>query len=283
MKMVSQQMIDHVAQPAFRLATCWRIERADAVVSGFTDSNDPIDYDGVTYSPAASFARTAITARAGTANDNLDVEGILSADAILESDLLFGVYDYAKVRVFAVNPDDLSMGDIPMIAGSLGPVSTTADGFRAQLLGLAWRLNSRMGEVTTPNCRAIFGSARCGVNKQAYTSSHSVSAVVSRRAFVVSTLTGAPTDAYTTGELTFTSGANAGSSHEVKSVLSGTVTLYLPTSYPIEVGATFTITEGCDKRFKTCRDRFHNEPNFQGEPDIPGADTFFQHAGRTVE
>ena len=41
---------------------------------------------------------------------------------------------------------------------------------------------------------------------------------------------------------------------------------------PIQVGDTFTVTTGCDKRFATCLNRFNNAVNFRGFPQIPGND-----------
>jgi uncharacterized phage protein (TIGR02218 family) len=47
---------------------------------------------------------------------------------------------------------------------------------------------------------------------------------------------------------------------------------------PIEVGDTFDITAGCDKRLETCRDRFSNVVNFGGFPHMPGNDYALAYA-----
>ncbi len=39
------------------------------------------------------------------------------------------------------------------------------------------------------------------------------------------------------------------------------------------------LTEGCDKRFATCRTRFANSENFRGEPHLPGNDLLTRYPG----
>lgn len=78
------------------------------------------------------------------------------------------------------------------------------------------------------------------------------------------------------GIVAWTTGENTGLTMEVKSYVSGQVTLALPMPYPIAVLDEFTIVAGCDKSFVTCRDRFDNVVNFRGEPYVPGIDKIVQ-------
>lgn len=82
---------------------------------------------------------------------------------------------------------------------------------------------------------------------------------------------------YTTGFFTYgivkwLTGANAGYSMEVKGNSPGVVELTMLMPFPIQVGDTYQISEGCDGLFGTCKSRFNNVVNFQGEPYIPGPD-----------
>jgi uncharacterized phage protein (TIGR02218 family) len=43
-------------------------------------------------------------------------------------------------------------------------------------------------------------------------------------------------------------------------------------SFAVLPGDRAELTQGCDRRFSTCRDRFANAVNFQGEPHLPGND-----------
>jgi hypothetical protein len=82
---------------------------------------------------------------------------------------------------------------------------------------------------------------------------------------------------YDGGLIHFLSGANAGLSIEMKQVssLAGgavNIQLYLKTPFAVVAGDQFVAVPGCDKRRSTCKDKFHNIVNFQGEPDVPGND-----------
>ncbi len=81
------------------------------------------------------------------------------------------------------------------------------------------------------------------------------------------------------GKVTFTSGANIGLSMEVKTYVTGTIVLQLPMPYPIEAGDTYSLVQGCDRSFATCRDRHNNVINFRGEPHLPGQDKLYQFGG----
>ena len=75
--------------------------------------------------------------------------------------------------------------------------------------------------------------------------------------------------------MTFTGGANAGLSVEVKTHRKSdavALDLWQAMPEPIAVGDAFTVTAGCDKRFSTCHDKFDNVVNFRGFPHIPGND-----------
>ncbi|MBY4799891.1 DUF2163 domain-containing protein [Burkholderia cepacia] len=81
------------------------------------------------------------------------------------------------------------------------------------------------------------------------------------------------------GNVTWTSGANAGLNAPVKTSAVGSVTLGMPMPNPIHVGDTYTIVAGCDKQLGTCRDRYNNVVHFRGEPYVPGPDTILRAQG----
>jgi hypothetical protein len=78
------------------------------------------------------------------------------------------------------------------------------------------------------------------------------------------------------GSVTFTSGANAGLSMEVRSFAPGAIELILPMPRSVAIGDQFTIVAGCDRTMGTCSGRFANLNNFRGEPYIPGNDILLQ-------
>jgi uncharacterized phage protein (TIGR02218 family) len=271
-KTVSSALAQHLVGEVTTLATCWQITRRDGVVLGFTDHVRDLEVDGVTYRAASGYTRTAIRGTADLAVDNLDVESVFSSDGITEEDLRAGKYDFAEIRVFLVNYQDLSQGVLKLRRGWLGDVTIRDGMYVAELRGMTQRLQVTVGEVYAPDCAADLGDARCGVDLAALEESGTVVAVPSATAF--ETMLPQATGWYDGGEFTWTGGANAGQTVAVRSWDAATslLSLFLPALYPMQAGDAFTIRPGCDKSFATCQAKFDNVVNFRGFPHVPGTD-----------
>lgn len=116
--------------------------------------------------------------------------------------------------------------------------------------------------------------------EQAWTRHGTVSTVTSNRQFQASISESRSVDDwFTGGVLTWESGNNAGRSVEVKDYTHATtdILLFLPMNYTIQAGDKFRIQVGCDKKYATCRDKFDNYKNFQGEPYLTGTDNFHNY------
>lgn len=81
------------------------------------------------------------------------------------------------------------------------------------------------------------------------------------------------------GTVTWDTGANAGTTQDVRTFSPGVVTLGLPAPYAIAPGDTYTIVAGCDRQVGTCVKHFNNVVNFRGEPYIPGPDVILAPQG----
>jgi uncharacterized phage protein (TIGR02218 family) len=281
MKTATTALSAHLSQEVTTLATCWRVTRRDGAEFFFTDHDQDIAFDGHIYLARTGYSRTAIANDASMAVDNLDVDGVFDAAAITEPDMRAGLFDYAEVRVFLVNWADPSMGALKMRRGWFGEVILTEQGaFRTELRGMVQALQQRIGEIYSPECRADLGDARCKVDLAAFTRTGTVTSATDRAVFFA-TLDGAATADgwFNGGALTFTSGANAGKTTEVKAwtASSGRFELFLAVGYAISAGDTFSVYPGCDKRLDTCIGRFNNVLNFRGEPYVPGIDAMMWH------
>ena len=159
--------------------------------------------------------------------------------------------------------------------GWLGEVTLRGGQFIAEMRSLSSRLQQMIGEVYTKSCRATLGDARCGVNLAAYTVNGVVTNVASSYTFSDSAR-GEASDYFTYGLVTFTSGANAGISMEIRNYNAGQFGLFLPMPYAIAVGDHYTARAGCDKSFETCIAKFNNAVNFRGEPHVPGTDVLLE-------
>lgn len=294
MKTVSAGLAAHLASETQTLATCWLVTLVNGgspiPVYGFTDHNENLVIDAVTYEAATGYTATDIASKSNLDVDNLDIQGLLSSPSITEDDLRAGLWDYAHFQIFQVNYSDLSQGKMYQRVGNLGQITVDREQFRAELLGLMQRYQTSIGEKTSPGCRATLGDSRCGVNllgSPALTFSATVDSIAADDITITaSALTqpspgiGSPTVAesgyFEYGKLTFTSGLNAGRSMEVKQYAQGVVTLHLPMPYQVTAGDTFNVSAGCDKRLTTCRDKFNNVVNFRGEPWLAGRDKLAQ-------
>jgi uncharacterized phage protein (TIGR02218 family) len=280
---------DHIQYPVTTLCTCWKINRLDGVVMGFTDHSRNLRFsdgtaDGeVSYLAATGYTRSNIQNQASLAVDNLEIEGILDDVRITDEDLRAGVYDAALVTVSMVNWVHPLGGGVILKKGLLGEISLMDGRYTAEVRGLSQHLAQRFIEVYTPDCRADLGDARCTVDLSLYTDLGVVATVVgdSKRRRFTATLTPQVAGIARTagfflgGKLVWTSGGNRTRVGEVRNWDSETndFMLYLPVGSEILVGDTFTVSAGCDKQKSTCKDVFNNILNMRAEPFVPGLDT----------
>ena len=265
---------NHLQSGATTLATCWRIERRDGVVLGFTDHDRALNFDGVTFAPETGASGSAIVSTADLAIDNADIEGILNDDALSADDLSAGRYDGAQVEVFRVNWADPSQR-VQMKAAVIGEVLRQGDEFRAELRGLSHHLDQAVGRVYQRLCDINVGSARCGVDLDdpAYRTSGNVTALRGEQGFSADGFDLFEDGWFALGTIEWTSGDNVGDKIHIQSQSrAGDIGLWLPAGNPIQIGDGFVARAGCDKRFETCREKFSNAVNFRGFHLMPGND-----------
>lgn len=282
MKSVSSSLGSHLAQETTSLATCWKLQRRDGVVMGFTDHDNDLNIAGVSYAAQTGFTPTAVAASSGLNVDNLDVQGLLSAGSIAEGDVMAGMYDFAEIEVFQVNHQAAEEGLLMLRRGWLGEITLRNGQFVAEVRGLTQKLSQQLGNLYAPACRAMLGDTRCGVSMGAYTHSGTVDSVENKAAFTDAARTQA-SGYFAGGKVTFSSGENAGLSMEIKAFSQGKFTLALPMPYAIGAGDGYSASAGCDKNFATCVQRFDNALNFRGEPHVPGIDRMLETSATRSE
>lgn len=282
MKTLDAGTLAHIQAETTTLCLCWLITRRDGVVKGFTSNVDDLSVNlgggSVTYKAATGTMVSNLQTSTGRGIDNLAAYGIINSNDITEADLLKGLYDDARVQIALVNYVDPSQFVI-LATGFLGEVKVGRKAFETEVRTLLVRANQQVGKVCSPLCRVkVLGDSECTVNLASFTfASQTVSSVVSRSQFRTASagVVGKPAFYFAYGKLTWTSGANAGKSVEVRSHDTGSpclLTLAEIMPFDIQVGDAFTIIAGCDRRLETCRDKFANVLNFRGEPYVPGPD-----------
>jgi uncharacterized phage protein (TIGR02218 family) len=266
---------DHLDGGATTLCWCWKLTRHDGVVQGFTDHDQVVSFDSVTYDAVSGFTASDVQSSLGLAIDNLTLAGALSSASLNEDDLAAGVYDNAAIEIWRVNWAAPDMRVI-MRKGNIGQVVRNGSAFQAELRGLAHILNQPVGRAFGHLCDADLGDARCTLALSGLTVSGVVAQVTDARRFTATGLGSYAPDYFTGGKLSFSSGANAGRAMEVKrhgvSGAAVSFELWQAMSETVAPDDTFTVSAGCGKQFSTCKTKFSNIINFRGFPYMPGND-----------
>jgi len=270
---------------------CWRLQRQDGTIMGFTEHDVDLTFGGVTYQASTSFTPTAIQDQIGLAVSNLEVAGALISTSITEDDLLGTRYDGAAYEVWLVNWKDVTQRAI-VSSGTLGKVTFGDLGFQAELRSLAQNMAQYVGSLCSPRCRVIkFGGggfgleAGCAANVAATIRTGTVASVTNRTTFTINAIGGMPADGtggtlgsgfYAVGTCKFTSGKNIGVAKEIYTQTGG-VDFVMKEPFPLDIAAgdAFTLTADCDRTLPVCQ-QWGQILNRRSEDYVPGADQIFQ-------
>lgn len=274
MKTFDAGLAAHYALANTTLAMFLEVERRDGVFLRATSASRDVVVDGETYLATRGLDMSTIESSSGLAVDGLQLSIFPDAD-IPEVDLVAGLYDFARYRIFETSYVDPTIGINLLRRGWLGNVDTARVGYTVELRSLRQALQQQLGGVTSKTCRYRFGSQAmplglCTIDIATRTFTYLVTAVASRREFTCSAAVEAD-DFYKEGLARAIDGASAGYEQKVRAFAAGVVTLALPMPFDIAIGDTFELEEGCQKRREDCVDK-GNILNFGGEPDVPGND-----------
>lgn len=261
----------HLEGGVLTLATLWKLTTTAAVVYGYTSHVADLVEDGVTYTSAQGVSPTSLKITLGQGVDNFNVMCLFTSTGITESDLRAGTLDGAVLDMFIVNYRDVAAGRIALFRGRLGNVTLRNGEWEAECRGLIQHARQPIGMIASPVCRWNFGGAECGIDPA--TDTGTVTSRTNDREFASTGITGAGDGFYAYGIIEFTSGLNDGRRMEVKKYTSATGALELTQAMPftVAIGDAFTIYEGCDGLWPTCKAK-SNSARFGGEPHVPGLD-----------
>jgi uncharacterized phage protein (TIGR02218 family) len=285
MKTLSPALQSHLDDGTTTLSWCWRISRADGVALGFTDHDRALSFDGTEFEPESGFAASEIRAGSDLAVDAQDATGVLTSDRITETDILDGRWDNAAVELWRANWADTSQR-VLLRRGAVGQIRRGRMAFVAEVRSLAHVLGQTVGRTFQAGCDAALGDARCGIDLEnaVYKGTGVVADLLRDRAFMASGIAGFEAGWFTSGTITWTSGANAGRitevlAHDLTDSIA-TLTLLEAPVRAIAAGDDFIVRAGCDKRIATCSAKFANTANFRGFPNIPGQDAVLRYASK---
>lgn len=288
----------HVADPAARVY-CVRITpNGDAPVVRL--AGYPVDLvmsNGETYSAESGYEFSSLANGTTFAANSIDLDGIMQDGGISKQDLDSGVYDSARVHVFATSWAVPVEDEEPMGLFFFGKVKPVDDTYSVELMGAIDVLSQSTGRTYGLTCpwtlfdETIDGdvklprASRCtgprgapdGPLLEDYKVTGTLSAVTDRYT-VTDTARSEVDDWFGEGQIRFTSGKNAGlRSKEIKSFSGGVITVHEAFAYQPAVGDTYEMIPGCRKRIdKDCSAKWHNSKNFGGFPDIPLSSEYAQ-------
>ncbi|MGF1550906.1 MAG: DUF2163 domain-containing protein [Paracoccaceae bacterium] len=276
MRRLGEALEARLASGVTTLCRCWRIERRDGVVLGFTDHDRDLAFEGVVHRAGSGLTAGASEVATGLGLDTQTVSGALTSGAIREEDVALGRYDGAVVRQYLVDWTDVAVR-APTGVGRIGEVRRRGASFEAEVVGLAEALNRPFGRALLKTCDRRLGDGACGVDLDdpRWRGAGTVVAVAGAARLTVDGLSHA-SGLFALGRLVWTVGANTGVEQVVRRHerydAAAIVETTLAAPRPVVAGDAFRVTAGCDKRAETCRGRFANLANFRGFPHLPGDD-----------
>lgn len=270
---------------ATTLARCWRLERRDGTVLGFTDHDQDLSFDGIVFEPESGLTPSALEFVTGLAADSHQVSGALSSERISAADLSTGLYDGATITLLLVDWLDTDQR-IVVARGQIGEIRRGDTAFEAEIVGLSDRLGQPFGRAYLHSCDCRLGEPKCGIDLSdpAFSGQGLVGVVNDVQQFSAAGLTAFSDGWFSGGLLTWTTGANAGLQAYVKAHLTAgletIIELWLSPPNTVLPGDAFEITAGCDKTAATCAAKFDNILQYRGFPHMPGDDVAASYPNR---
>lgn len=274
---MDQDLKNHLKSGATTTCRCWQMVRVDGQSFGFTDHDESLEFDGQTFAANGGMTSSSLETANGLAADTGEAVGILSHATLDESDLKAGLFDGAKVCIWLVNWADVDQRDI-LFAGDIGEISAQDGAFRAELLGIEMRLNRPRGKYYQKACPVVLGDSKCGIDLDdtQYRASAVIQAIGGETTIELTGANAFSSGWFAEGVAEMATGPATGRRAAImKDIVQGasrTITLWSGMHPMPEVGDEVVITAGCDRRFETCRSKFHNGENFRGFPHLPGDD-----------
>lgn len=266
MRNVSTELLARLERSVTNLALCCKITYQNGKILALTTNSDDLVIDGITYKANSGFSTESLRSTSKTNPSNMELS--LFANFIPVSDLVSRQIVGAKVEIFLVDYKDPGVGKILLLKGFIGNLTLERGVFRGHVHSLADMLKNYSPVIISHECTASLGDSRCKVNVADYSSSGTITEVLNN--FTIKDDNQTANDGwFDYGYITFTSGANAGLTFEVRRFEAKKFILLERLPYLPAVGDEYTAYAGCDKTAETCKSKFNNFINFRGFPFVP--------------
>lgn len=236
------------------------------------EADESITVDGETFTPLPGCEISAIKHIINGEMPSMEVRFAHSlAGTITSYNLNKGAWDGARVEVYIVDRTSLTTLGDPHFTGIVDGVTFDPIGQSAtfDIRGIAAQAESFI-QTFQPMCRTDLFSSLCQLNEADWDHAGTVDTILDPFNFTVAGLASPPADSwFNQGTFETASGFKAVVAMWTLSTL--TVRTYLPVCVArLEEGEAITLYPGCDKTGETCRTKFSNKINFQGEDHFLG-------------
>lgn len=291
-------MKSHVADWQTRVY-CVRIEPAnDAPVIRL--AGYPVDLvmsNGEVYQTESGYEFSGYGASSTFASSSIDLSGILQAGAVSQDDLASGVYDNARVYLFATSWANPIEDEETLSLLFWGKVDFADERYTVQLMGAIDVLSQSTGRTYAATCsNTLFdetldghvlpwSQSKCTGPRAAqdgplladFKVSGTLTSVTDQYMFADSAR-GEAADWFAYGAIRFITGPNAGLKPiQVKAFTAGGgVLLHEAMFYLPEVGDAYEMIPGCRKDAETCKNKYSNKINFGGQDHVPAPSVYSQ-------
>lgn len=263
-------MIASIHKEGATLARCWKFVRSDGVTLRITDhdANVTVAGDGTYRANVGFTASSVVISSTSFSSQQTEVTMSLTDGGMREEDIHARLWEGAQATQYVVdwaNPTSA----MPMFSGKFGRLTINDKGVAViEVLGRGNDKHNIATDLYSMTCRNSLGDHKCLINIENFRCPFTVTEVVDATTFVLSNVNGQPDGYFAFGQLVWDTGENEGAVSEVQSSLLATKTVgvFFPPPGVVVAGDTGHMYPGCDLLINTCRDKFSNVLNFNGEP-----------------
>jgi len=254
------------------LARVVTLTRLDDVILRIAEADEPITASGHTFLPLPGSEISAVKHILNGDVGSMEINFAHSEGGTLDTaELNNGFWDGAAVQMHLVNRSSATTLGDPMFTGIIDTVSINVIGSSGSfdIRGLTAEAEAFI-QTYQPMCRTDLFSVLCGLNAADWDHAGTVGSVIDRFNFTVAGLASPPADGwFNQGTFQTASGFKGVIANWTQGSLK--ITMYQPQCVArLTAGEAITLYAGCDKTGTTCRSKFSNKINFQGEDHFLG-------------
>jgi len=248
------------------------ITRMDGTILRIAEAETAITVSAQAYTPLPGCEISAIKHAINGEMPSMQINFAHSVGGVIDTtELNEGFWDGAAVQVYVIDRSSISTLGDALFTGSVQPIDIDPIGSIASfdIRGVGAQSESFI-QTYQPMCRTDLFSSLCQLVASSFDHTGTVGTIVDRFTITVAGLSSPPADDWFNGGV----GVSAsGFNFEISAWTLSTLTL--KTNLPLCVsrftaGEGLTLYPGCDKTGATCRTKFNNKINFQGEDHFLG-------------